>query len=73
MVILVFAVLILTVERMKLNKGRAKEGRVSSLEKLDEEKSFIEIMGKIGKRMMLSFYLNLIKKSIHLSAVLIFW
>ena len=73
MVIVVIVVLILTVERMKLNKRRAKEGRVSSLEKLDEEKSFIEIMGKIGKRMMLSFYVNLIKKSIHLSAVLIFW
>ena len=56
MVILVIVVLILTVERMKLNKGRTKEGRVSSLEKLDEEQSFIDIMGKIGKRMMFSFY-----------------
>ena len=48
-VILVFVVPIFTVERMKLSKGRAKKGRVSSLGKLGEKQLFIVIMGKNRK------------------------
>ena len=58
MVILVFVVPIFTVERMKLSKGRAKKGRVSSLEKLDEKQSFIEIMGRNRKNNDVQFLYN---------------
>ena len=58
MVILVFVVPILTVERMKLSKGRAKKGRVSSLEKLDEKQLFIEIMGRNRKKNDVQYLYN---------------
>lgn len=58
MVILVFVVPILTVERMKLSKGRAKKGRVSSLEKLDEKQLFIEIMGRNRKKNDIQYLYN---------------
>jgi len=57
-VILVFVVPILTVERMKLSKGRAKKGRVSSLEKLDEKQLFIEIMGRNRKKNDIQYLYN---------------
>ena len=43
---------------MKLNLGRAKKGRVSSLEKLDEKQLFIEIMGRNRKKNDIQYLYN---------------